>query len=182
MTKTEVDYRTLRRLGRAERREWIREHAPPKPRGHWWLSMLETAEWAASPDRSSATREYKANVRFAVELIEDAVHDGMPPYYEARALIPVAMEAVCSGLDLTDLPETVTAEGLTQHVLASFRLTRRQALAVAARCRADPDGDRDSESQALGEINWLLSDPQVVPRPSERFAPCRRSRRMAENC
>lgn len=99
-----------------------------------------------------------ANVHLAVELVEDAVEDGMPPYHEVRALIPVARAAVGSGLRVADLPDAVTPNSVTRRALASFRLSKAQALTVAACCRADPGGERDDDSDALGEINWLLPD------------------------
>src|SRR5687768_4608393 len=78
MTLHEETYQELRELPPSERAGWLHAHAPVELRGHWWLALIEHAQFNASPARGLPADETVNNLEFAVELVELAEADGMP--------------------------------------------------------------------------------------------------------
>jgi hypothetical protein len=164
MTSHEDEYRALRGLRPSERRAWLREHAPTGLRGHWWLALIEHAEFDASPSRALPPDQAKENLDFVVELIEMAQEEGLPLRYAATRLALVASAILKSGSQMVGQPAAVAPNNLARRILATFRLDRKQALEVASRLRAtvDEDPPATSESDALQDINWLLPDLEML--------------------
>ncbi|MEV6488451.1 hypothetical protein AB0M20_07430 [Actinoplanes sp. NPDC051633] len=164
MSTQDDDYRELRAVAPARRRDWLRGRAPTDLRGHWWLALIERAQFDAGPDRGLPPAQWKANVAFAVDLIEAAGEDGMPPYYAASRLALLTSAILKSGAGFDGLPGTLVPGDLARRILASFRLSKADALAAAARLRETADGDEpgDAESDALRDIAWSLPDLEML--------------------
>lgn len=164
MTDQESEYRALRELGPPERRAWLRKHAPADLRGHWWLGLVERAEFDASPRRASPSEQAKENLEFAIELIGMAEEDGMSPCYAASRLALLASAQLKSGRSVIDLYGPIAPDNLCKRIMMTFRLDRGEALAVASRLRATVDEDPPAtpESDALRDINWLLPDLEML--------------------
>lgn len=159
MTAHEEEYQELRSLGPHDRRSWLLNHAPTSNRGHWWLALIEHAQFDASPRRSLSPDRERANLELAVELIEDAQDDGMPPYYAASRLALLASAILKSDRELADVPDAIQPDNLAKRILDTFRLSADQAVLVASRLRgAGRDEPATAESDALREIDWLLPD------------------------
>jgi hypothetical protein len=161
MDNVEDEYQALRRLGPDARGEWVRAHAPAELRGHWWLALVETAEFNASPRRDLPPDLARENMAFAVEVIEMAERDGMPPSYAASRLGRLALAALTAGERPSDLPPAISPDQLCRRILGTFRLDRDQAVKVAERLSEQPaDAPATPESDALRDIRWLLADLQ----------------------
>jgi len=162
VTKQEEEYRILKAVLPHERWRWLQEHAPAELRGHWWLGLIESAEFDASPARGLPPDQTRVNVEFAVELIEMAQRDGMASYYAASRLALLASVMLKAGL-LEGLPAAITPNELVRRIMDTFRLEKSKALAVAERLsHASPDEPADVESDALRDMNWVLPDLRTL--------------------
>jgi hypothetical protein len=165
MTTHENEYRELRRQTPGDRASWLQSHAPVVNRGHWWLAHIEHAEFDAHPRRETVPEQLLSNLYFAVKIIELAVADGMPLKFAVDRLTRLALGILKSDQPSSDLPDQLTPDNLAQRAIKSFRLRRSQALTVASRLRASSEGyggEDDTESEALRDINWLLTDLRAL--------------------
>jgi hypothetical protein len=126
--------------------------------------LVERAEFDASPRRASPSEQAKENLEFAIELIDIAEDDGMPPRYAASRLALLASAQLKSGRSAADLPLPIAPDNLCRRIMRTFRLSTDEALAVAFRLRATRDEDPPAtlESDALRDINWLLPDLEML--------------------
>jgi hypothetical protein len=164
MTKHEEEYRELRQLSKDERRSWLRRHAPSVQRGHWWLSLIERAEFDASPLRELPDDRARENIEFAVDLINMAVGDGMPRYYAGSRLCLITTSIAGFGQKNFRFPNVVTPDGCARFLLECIRPTREQIMTAAARLSdLGYDSDEvDSEFEMLRELNWTLADLKML--------------------
>jgi hypothetical protein len=164
MTAHEDEYRDLREQSPDVVAGWLQTHAPAGQRGHWWLALIEHAEFDANPHRGLPREKARENLLFAVELVEMAQADGMPAYYAASRLARLASAMLKTGQPLEVMPEPIIPDVLARRIVAAFCLDKRKALAVASRLRASSTGygSDDAESDALRDINWLLPDLEML--------------------
>jgi hypothetical protein len=152
-------YHALSLVEPGGRWSWLQVHAPAAHRGHWWLGLIERAESDAATALTSRPERAAEPVELAVDLIDLAQRDGMPPYYAASRLARLAFAALRSGLAVPDLPARLDPDRLARRILAAIPLGREEALAVAVRVRAEPlDWPGDAQSDALAETNWVVPD------------------------
>ncbi len=164
MSTHDDDYRALRAVEHAKRRDWLQEHAPADLRGHWWLALIERAQFDASPLRELSSDQEMDNVAFAVELIEAAEEDGMPRHYAASRIALLTSAILKAGGRFDGLPAAVAPDSLARRILACFRLSKSDALMAASRLRqtANANEPGDTESDALRDIAWLLPDLEML--------------------
>ena len=155
MSELEDNYQQLRRLDDDARPMWLRTHKPKEASG-WWLGLVERAEFDASPSRNNSVERLKEDLEFFVNLLDLAVADGMPSYYAVSRLARLASGLIRLGRPIPGVPSALIPDNLARRAMATFRLSREEARAVAAGQRKvdQPNAGYD----ALKEINWLLPD------------------------
>jgi hypothetical protein len=178
-------YIELSTLSPADRRRWLQENAPSEMRAHWWLALIQRAEFDASPHRGLPDLEVGQGVSIAVDLVEAATETGMPRHYAAGHFLGLAAILASAEVSGIRMPEVVTPNGAVRYALESFRLSPEEALAVAARRRqalmdenawSKPgdkidlaDARRHDDSRDLQDIeNLLFKIEQVIEYVDDR--------------
>ncbi|TVT49444.1 hypothetical protein FNH05_16960 [Amycolatopsis rhizosphaerae] len=156
MTRTEQEYRELRRLPRDERRGWVHTTFPGGAPPQWWFAMVESAELGVSPLRAFSADQCRENFDFAVSLLELALDErGMTPCHCAYWMVRLAAMALRYRTPIAGLPESVTPDGAARLALSRIPLSREEVLMVAGRRRNDLRQGKDRFYQSGDDLSSL---------------------------